>query len=130
MNNFEQHELRFYEESLGAELEKAIEIHKKTIVADGHSDFPAQMVENDANIVTGRNCKQISLEQMLKVNHRLQCAACFTPEKYFGELATNYARKVVDNLLRLTGENGDKLEIINSKNQLEKYADAGCCHYI
>jgi len=102
-------------------LDESLAIHKSCIVADGHSDFPYRAVEEDANIVTGRNCKQISLEQMVKVNHRLQGAALYTPPKYTGLAATNYALNMLGNLRKLIEATEGKFEFITQQSQLEVY---------
>ncbi len=103
-------------------LDEALAIHRNCVVADGHSDFPYRASEEAANIVTGENCQQISHAQMTQVNHRIQGAAHFTPEKYIGDEATRFALHMLENLRKLVDENDEKLEFIRHKSQLEKYA--------
>ena len=110
-------------------LDEALAIHQECIVADGHSDFPYRANEEAANIVTGENCQQISLEQMQKINLRIQGAALFTPEKYIGDEATRFALQMLGNIRKLVDENDENLEFITQKSQLEKYVKNETEHF-
>ena len=102
-------------------LDEALAIHKSCVVADGHSDFPYRAIEENANIVTGANCSQISLDQMAFANQRIQGAAIYTSPEYTGFSATQYALNMLGNLRKLVDENENRLEIITQKSQLEAF---------
>ena len=112
-----------FEKILEEFLDKAVEIHRNTVVADGHSDFPYRAVMNDADIISGKNCNQLSVKQMLRVNHRIQGAAAYTPAEYSGESATNFAKNIFIHLINTVERNPEILEIITSKNQLLPFAE-------
>ncbi|MGE0435284.1 MAG: dipeptidase [Planctomycetota bacterium] len=87
-------------------------------VVDAHADFAWRHLEEDADFVSGRNCKQISLSQWQAANVRLQGAALFTPKEHTGEAATAYLRRMLDYVEGSVAARPDDLALIRSKADL------------
>ena len=99
-------------------LDEARMLLLRHAVVDAHADFAWRHLDQDADFVSGRNCKQLSLSQWQTANVRVQGAALYTPPEHSGEAATAYCRRMLDYLEQSAAARPDALALIRSKNDL------------
>ncbi len=97
--------------------EQAAQLLAKTPVIDGHADFAWRHLEEDADVVSGRNCHHISLETWQAAHVRLQGAALYTPVEHRGEAATAYALRMLDYIEEAVSASRGDLRLV--RNMIE-----------
>lgn len=92
---------------------EANRLMQKYPVVDGHCDFPWRHMEQGADIVTGENCRQVTIEGWQRAGVRVQGTALYTPPEKTGDHATAYVNAMIDYVEHCAQRRPDALSIVH-----------------